>query len=185
MIKKKFNWKIYFLIILFGCILLLAAYAVFILATGQVVDDNNLPLTGAVVVFMCLIIIAVCSTYAVTVVVLLRQIIKFKNTAFEVDKYGIHNTFIMMNVFAFVLAVPIKHISWKAVSNVESDDVGVYIRVNTRGLEVSFIAKFVFKITGYRFCNTFITPKLSCEEIKIICDYCYAYSPYIINEKYK
>lgn len=185
MLERKFNWKAYFLITLFGCILPLAFHAVFMLATGQIVDDNNMPLSGAFAAFICFIIIFVCSTYAVTFIVLLKQVIKFKNTAFTVDKQGIHNTVVIMNLFAIVIAVPIKHISWRSVSCVDTDDVSVYIRVKVRELEASFIAKLVLKITGYRFCHTLITEKLLPDEINMIYNYCYSCSPYITNKKHK
>lgn len=182
MTEKKFNRKIYFIMILFGCILPLAARVVFMLAAGEIVDENNVPLSAGLAAFLCFVIIFVCSTYAVTFIVLLRQVIKFKNTAFTADSRGIHNTVVIMNLFAVVIAAPVRYIPWKAVSCADRDDVSVYIRVKTREIEASAIAKLILKIGGYRFCHGLISRGLSFGEVNMIYDYCRAYSPYMADK---
>ncbi len=168
--------------IFFGCILPLAARVVFMLISGQIVDENNVPLSAGLAAFMCFVIIFVCSTYAVTFIVLLKQVIKFNNTAFTADSQGIHNTVVIMNLFAVVIAAPVKHIPWKAVSCADTEDGSLYIRVKTGEIEASLIAKLILKIVGYRFCHGLISRSLSFGEINMIYDYCRAYSPYFTDK---
>lgn len=55
MIEKKFNWKIYFFIILFLVILLTASKVIYMLLTGQVADENGEQFPGVfvgVIIFM-------------------------------------------------------------------------------------------------------------------------------------
>lgn len=173
MIEKKLSWKIYLLIVFLCTIILTAFRAIFLLAGGQVVDETNAPLSSTLITFICLVIVAVCCTYAITVITLTRQVIKLKNTAFVVDAQGIHCTFVMMNLFAFVIAVPIKHIFWKTVSCINIDGDDVCIRVNAKEIDACFLAKIILALSGYRFNNALIAGKLSPDEIHLISDYCY------------
>lgn len=179
MIEKKFNWKIYFFIVLFGGVLLLASRVIFLLITDQVVDEEGLPLSPVLMGFLCFMIILACSTYAITFISLLKQVITHKNVAFKMDHSGIHNAVVLINLFAFVIVANVKWIPWSSVHYIDRDDDTIYIRVKKKQIAASAIGKFVIGITGYRFCYAFITKKLSEEEMNIISSYCMNQSAYL------
>lgn len=172
MLEKKFNWKIYFFILLFSGIILMAFYTTFLLATNQVVDEDGLPLPPALIGFMCFMIYLVCSTYAVTVIALLKQVIARKNIAFRVDESGIHNTVVFVNLFAFVIVSNVKFIPWSAVRYIDRDGDGVYIRVNKKQVSASLMGKLIIGLLGYSFCRSFTAGNLSEWEKDMISSYC-------------
>lgn len=182
MIEKKLSRKIYFLIVFLCAVILTAFRAIFLLTGGQVVDETNAPLSSTLVIFICLVIVVVCCTYAITVFTLTRQVIKLKSTAFVVDAQGIHCTFVIINLFAFVIAVPVKHIPWESVSYINTNEDNIHIRMDTKKLNACFLAKIILVLSGYRFCQTLITAKLTTDEIRLISDYCYNTSSHTTDE---
>jgi hypothetical protein len=173
MFEKKFNWKIWFFIVLFGGTVLMAAYVVFLLATNQIVDEDGLPLYPFIIGLMCFMICLVCSTYAATVIALLKQVTVYKNTAFRVDEEGIHNTLVFVYLFAFVIVCNVKLIPWSAVRYVDNEaKEGMYIRVRSRKVSASFVGRLIIGILGYHFCYSFTKTKLSLAERDTIMSYC-------------
>ena len=172
MFDKKFNWKIYFFILLFGATVTMGVRVMFLLVTNQVSDEDGLPLPQVIIGLMCFMICLVCSTYLITFISLLKQVILHKNVAFRVDEEGIHDTVVFIYLFAFVLVCKIKFIPWSAVSFVDRDNDGIYIRTNRRQVSASFMGKIIIGILGYHFCHSFTSKKLSQEEMDIISFYC-------------
>ena len=173
MFEKKFNWKIWFFIILFGGTVLMASYAVFLLATNQVVNEDGMPLHSFEVGFLCFMICLVCSTYVATFIALLKQAAVHKNTAFRIDEEGIHNTVVFVYLFAFVIVCNVKLIPWSAVHYVDNEEKeGPYIRVKSRKVSASFIGRLIIGILGYHFCYSFTKTKLSEAERAIVLSYC-------------
>ena len=173
MIEKKFNWKIWFFILLFGGILLMASRVVFLLVTNQIADADGAPLSPFLTVFLCFIICLVCSTYLATFIALLKQVTVYKNTAFRVDEEGIHNTLVFVYLFAFVIVCNVKFIPWSAVRYADNaEKEGMYIRVKGKEVFASFMGRLIIGILGYHFCLSFTKTKLSESERAIIMSYC-------------
>ena len=172
MFEKKFNWKIWFFIILFGATLLMSAYAVFLLLTNQIADENGAPLHPVIVALFCFMICLVCSTYLPTFIALVKQVFVHKNTAFRIDEDGIHNTVVFVYLFAFVIVSPVKFIPWSAVRYIDDEEKdAVYIRVKKKQVSASFIGKLILGIFGYHFLYSF-TARLSPQEKSVISSYC-------------
>ena len=177
MFEKKFNWKIWFFILLFGGIVLLASYVVLLLATNQIVDEDGLPLHPFLIGFMCFMICLVCSTYVATFIALLKQVTVYKNTAFRVDEEGIHNTLVFVYLFAFVIVCNVKLIPWSAVRYVDNEEKeGMYIRVKSKEVSTSFIGRLIIGILGYHFCYSFTKKRLSQAERATVLSYCISQS---------
>ena len=173
MIEKKFNWKIWFFILLFGGILLMASRVVFLLVTNQIADADGVPLSPFLTVFLCFIICLVCSTYLATFIALLKQVTVYKNTAFRVDEEGIHNTLVFVYLFAFVIVCNVKFIPWSAVRYADNTEKeGMYIRVKGKEVFASFMGRLIIGVLGYHFCLSFTKTKLSESERAIIMSYC-------------
>ncbi len=173
MFEKKFNWKIWFFILLFGGILLLASHVLFSLVTNQIVDENGLNLSPLLIGFLCFMICLVFITYAATLIALLKRVVVYKKTAFRIDEAGIHNTVVFVNLFAFVIVADIKFIPWSAVCYIDNEEADyIYIRVKKKQVCASFIGKLLIGILGYQFCYSFTTEKLSPEERAVISSYC-------------
>ncbi len=172
MFEKKLNWKIYFFILLFGGILLMASYVIYLLATNQIVDEEGLALPPVLIGFMCFMICLVCSTYVVTFIALLKQVVIYKNTAFRIDESGIHNTVVFVYLFAFVIVSNVKFIPWSAVHYIDRSEDSLYIRVKKKQVSASHIGKLIIGLLGYHFCLSFTTKKLSQWEMDIISSYC-------------
>jgi len=178
MIIKKWNWKPYFIIVFFGAVLLLGAYAVSLLASGQVTDENGEALSPALVGFMCGMFLLIFGSYAITFVSMLTQVISQKGAAFCIDETGVRNTLVMVNLLAFVFVFRVKLIPWSAVYYVDTSE-GAYIRVKRNEVKASFFGRLVLWIVGYHFCQSMITKKLTSEEQKQIETYCKTQSKYL------
>lgn len=172
MFEKKFNWKVYFFILLFGGTVALVAKAMFLTATNQVMDENGAPLHPILIGLICVLGSLACSTYLITFVTLLTQVISHRNVAFRIDEAGIHNTVVCIYLLAFVVVAKVKFIPWHAVHYIDRDKDSIYIRVRTRQISASFIGKIIIGLLGYHFCYSFTSKKLSQEEMNIISSYC-------------
>jgi len=168
MIERKFNLKVYFFIAFFGFVLFMAGKAVYMLLNGDITDESGETLTGALAVIPSVLIILVCSTYLITVLSLLKNVIKYKGNAFVIDDKGIHNTLTFINFLAFVFVVPVKFIPWSAVSYVDMSGGPMHIRVKVRECKMSLLAKLVVGIKGYSFCYSFKKGNLNESEICFI-----------------
>lgn len=177
MFEKKFNWKIWFFIFLFGGIVFMASYVVLLLVTNQIVDEDGLPLHPLLIGFMCFMFCLVCSTYVATFITLLKQVTVHKNTAFRVDEEGIHNTLVFVYLFAFVIVCNVKLIPWSAVRYVDNEEKeGMYIRVKSKEVSTSFIGRLIIGILGYHFCYSFTKTKFSQVERATVISYCISQS---------
>jgi len=113
----------------------------------------------------------ICLVCLSSVFVLLRQITKFNNTAFTVDHEGIHDTFISVTIFAFILILPVKLIPWNAVKEIKNDDGDLSLEINRKEVVASPVAKIILGIFGYNFCRSSIKD-LEESEKKIVMNYC-------------
>ena len=179
MIQKKLNRKIWFFIILLGGTCLLAAKVITMLLTGQVVDEYDQKLGLSLGLMVSVMFVLVCSTYAGTVYTLLRQRFGQNNLAFTADERGIHNTFVMVNILAFMLAAPVTFIPWSAVTYIDNDKDSLYIRVKTKEVQASLIGRLILSVMGYQFCAGFTGGNLTQQEKDKIRAYCEKQSPYL------
>ncbi len=107
-----------------------------------------------------------------SVIMLVRQLVKFQGTAFTVDREGIHDTFIGITIFAFTLILPVRLIPWSAVKSLEIDGNKLSFKLNRKEIDASPVAKFILGTVGYNFSHSSIKPKLNEEEIKTVTEYC-------------
>ena len=114
----------------------------------------------------------ICLVCISSVFVLLRQIVKFNNIAFTVDCEGIHDTFVSIILFSFIIILPIKLIPWNAVKEVKKDDDKLKLEINRKEVVASPVAKIILGIFGYDFCHSAIKD-LNESEKSIITTYCH------------
>lgn len=180
--EKRYNWKIWFMIILFGSVLLLAARVVYMLATNQVVYESNLPVPFAMRLILCFMIILVCSTYAYTAVMLLWKVLKRNSVAFAFDNNGLHDPLIIVNVLAFVFTARIKYIPWSSVTYMDEENGNLYIRVKKSEITAGFFGRLLIWICGYHFNSSMLKEKLTSDDIKNIRSYISKNSKHINNQ---
>ena len=173
--KYKLNWRFWFIVILFGGIQPLGYRAVYMLYTNQIFDENHQPLSKGFSLFLCIAISLVLFTYLLTVINLLRIFVKNKGSAFSLTEKGIENSFVIINLFAILLALPIKCIPWNSIKTLIKTDDCILIRLKLKHCKTSFLGKIILFILGYSFCKGFVKPYVTYENIK-------QYSGYFSNE---
>ncbi len=132
--------------------------------------------------FIISLITLICLVCVSSVLVLLRQIIKFNNIAFTVDREGIHDTFVSIILFSFIIILPIKLIPWSAVKEIKKDDDKLKMEINREEVVASPVAKLILGIFGYDFCQSAIKDLYE-NEMNIIMNYCGIQADRIIPEK--
>lgn len=172
MITKKFNFRIYLLMLIFGGVIPLAGYDVYLLSTGQIKGEDGAVLSPTVSVIMSVLMIIILLSYLLSFVSILIQVIRFRNEAFTADETGVHNTIIVYNFLAFFFALPVEFIPWSAVSSISEAGGILNISVNTSEIKSSFIGKRIIKSDGYNFCHYYTADKLSQDERDLITAYC-------------
>lgn len=176
MIVKKFNFRIYFLMLIFGGVIPLACYAVYMLSTGQIKGEDGEALSFQTFAVIDFIIVFVCLSYVFSFISILIQTLKFRNTAFIADENGVHNTIVVYNFLAFFFALPVEFIPWSAVSSISEAGGFFNISVNASEIKSSFIGKRIIKSVGYNFCRYYTADNLSQDEKDLITAYCTANS---------
>ncbi len=176
MIKKKLNVGFYLFIIFFSAVIFIGSRAVTMMFSGEVTYEDNAAIPKAEAHLISTLLGIVILSYAVTVITMIIQAIRRKNNAFYIDECGIHNTFVIINLLAFLFIGNVKFIPWSAVKSLDTEDGAFQIRVNKNEIEASKFAKLIISIMGYGFCAGFSKPKLSDEEKELI-------RGYIISEK--
>ena len=178
MISKKWNGKIYCFIVFFAAVTALASRVLLMLSQGQVMDENGEAMAPVWTGILFAMILLIGASYALSVVSMLTQVIAQKGVAFCADKTGIHNTVVLINAFAFVFVFRVKFIPWHAVSLLDTSE-GVYIRVKKNEIDASVFGRLVLWVMGYRFCWSFVTPKMTADEQALIETYCKTQSKYL------
>ena len=167
----KLNWRFWFIVILFGGIQPFGFRAVYMLYTNQIFDENNQPLSKGLSLFLCIAISFVLFTYLITVINLLRIFVKNKGSAFTLTEKGIENSFVIINFFAILLAIPIKCIPWNSIKTLIKTDDCILIRLKLKNCKTSFLAKIILFIMGYSFCKGFVKPYITYEDIESYSNY--------------
>lgn len=177
MFTKKWNAKIYLATAFLGGVLALIGYSVYLTVTGQVSDENGDRLAPVWKIIFCVVIAIVGSSYLITFLMLIKQLLRHRSTAFTLDSNGIHNTLCIIMLFAFALVVPVKCIPWNAVKRLDTEDEVVSVHLNTAQVQTSWLGKLILAVRGYSFCYTFTTEPVSEEEVRQIAAYCKEKSP--------
>ncbi len=151
--SKKLNVGAYFWLTLLGLFLAPGVYVIVLLLSGKIEDENGVLLPLAFQHGMALLFLIVLSSYFITVLSLLRQMIGFRCAAMTVDETGIHNTFIFLNLLCFTFVGRIKLIPWCAVTDYAIDEDGMMLRVAYGKVEGSFLGRLLVWIMGYSFCR--------------------------------
>ncbi len=173
--EHKLNWRFWFIVILFGGIQPLGYRVIYMLYTNQIFDENNQPLSKGFSLFLCIAISLVLFTYLLTVINLLRIFVKNKGSAFSLTEKGIENSFVIINLFAILLAIPIKCIPWNSIKTLIKTDDCILIRLKLKHCKTSFLGKIILFILGYSFCKGFVKPYVTYENIE-------QYSSYFSND---
>ncbi len=182
MFEKRLSKSIYFSVIfLIG----LVAFVGFTLykqysESGTIFGFEDI--SGIEYWFIISLIGLICLVCLSSVFVLLRQIIKFNNIAFTVDREGIHDTFVSIILFSFIIILPVKLIPWNAVKEIKKDDDKLSLEINRKEVVASPVAKIILGIFGYDFCKSAIK-ELDENEKNIILDYCGLQHDCTITEK--
>ena len=130
--------------------------------------------------FIISLIGLICLVCLSSVFVLLRQIVKFGNVAFTVDREGIHDTFVSIILLSFIILL-VKLIPWSAVKEIKKDDDKLSLEINRKEVIASPVAKTILGIFGYDFCKSAIK-ELEENEKNIIFNYCGLQPDCVINE---
>lgn len=157
--EYKAGWRYYFFLTFFIGVVLLGMRVIFMLLAGRISDENG-QLTKTISYGLAIMIGIVLSTHVLTVFNLLKQIILHKGSVVTLSDYGIENTVVFINLFAFMIVVPVKIIPWEAVTYYD-EDYNPYIRVDVTEVECGGVAKLLLKVLGYHFCLSFVKPEVT------------------------
>lgn len=174
--KYKFNWRYWFFIVLFIGILALGAKVILMTFNGEVVDESGTVIEpDFILVMMGLVLMS----YLITVISLLKIYIKNKGCGLIITDRGIENTVVFINLFAFVIVLPVKLIPWEAIKYYDKEEKSLYIRVHRKEIGAGFFAKLIISVLGYNFCKGFVKPDVTEEDIE---KYRYRFSDFDFRE---
>lgn len=163
--EYKLNWRYWFFLILFSGVVILGASVVPNLFAGEITDENGEPLGPAFSIIIGTLMTLVLCTYLITVFTLLRQLVVRRGRGLKITDTGIEDTMVFVNVFALVFVLPVRCIPWEAIKYYDKTDKGLYVRVNTKQVQAGFLARIILKILGYQFCQGFVKPDVTAEDI--------------------
>ena len=112
--------------------------------------------------------------------------IKNRGVAFVIDKDGIHNTYYIKLILAFIIVVPIKTIPWKYVKDLnDNDDSGVFtISLDKKDLisgnvKTNILCKFLLVYSNFNIPGVMARKAFTPSEQKLIKSYVYTKSDYL------
>ena len=112
--------------------------------------------------------------------------IKNRGNAFVIDKDGIHNTYYIKLILAFIIVVPIKTIPWKYVKDLnDNDDSGVFTisldkkDLISRNVKTNILGKFLLVIFNFNIPGVMARKAFTPSEQKLIKSYVYTKSDYL------
>lgn len=131
-----------------------------LLSSKIIIEDANIN-SG---LLLAAILIIVSISYLYSVIVMIRQYVVYSKSAFTITGEGIQNTIVGMNLLAFIFVAPIKEIPWDAIKSIEKTQ-GFYIaKLDLKKVQAGPIAKLTIKMTGYKFCSSFLSGSIDDEE---------------------
>lgn len=182
MFEKKLSKKIYFSIVFLAALLFCTIFLFIREAadSGQILgNEGSISFEIYLILFIFSLVCVVCFS---SVLVLIRQVVKFSNTAFSVDKEGIHDTFVGIVFFALIIILPVRHIPWSAVREIKEENGNTHIKINKKDVVASPVAKLILGIFGFDFCHK-ATQKLNETEKAIVTTYCYQSPDCVVFEE--
>ena len=153
----KLNSKFYLFIVFFavvGAVLIHMGFSLLL-------DDAG----GQGVVLPALFAL-VGASYLIVAMTLILQLVFYKGSGLKMDEEGIHETFVLANIFAFFFAMPVKFIPWDAVRAFDEEKGCMVAYLDTSKVEAGGFSKALLKLGGYRFCGSFVNPVVTEEELK-------------------
>lgn len=167
--EYKLNWRFWFFFILFSVVVLIGIRVIYMMLTGQVVDENNEQIGFIFALFICFPLSLVLLTYLLSVISMGKLLIKNHGCGLKLTDAGIENTVVFFFIFAFAIIAPVKCIPWEAVKyyDYDKEDKFPYIRINTKMVQAGFFAKLLLKLFGYQFCHSFVKPNVTDEDINL------------------
>ncbi len=171
---KKYiaSWRYYFFLIFFSLASLLGLRVLFMLLNGEVKYEDNEALDKMLVIITSTVIIIVLSTWILSCLRMISQLIRNKKSLLTITPSGIENTLVFINLFAFIIVAPVKLIPWESVKYYDGDDAP-YIRVNVNMVTAGWFAKLLLRVLGYHFCYSFVKPAVSVDDVE---DYEYRFA---------
>lgn len=127
---------------------------------GITMEDGTNPGIGLDVAMSIALVISL--SWLWSAIVMLRQLVTHRGSAYTVTEECIENTLTFVILFAFIFVLPVKKIPWDVITY--ADDEDCYIRARRKDIEAGFLAKTIVAVKGYSFCNGFIKPKMTREE---------------------
>ncbi len=182
MFEKKLSKKIYFSIMFLAALLFCTIFLFIREAAdlGQILGNEGS--IGFEIYLILLIFSLVCVVCFSSALVLIRQVVKFNNAAFSVDREGIHDTFVGIVFFALIIILPVRQIPWSAVREIKEENGKTHIKINRKDVVASPIAKLILGVFGFDFCHN-ATQRLNETEKAIVTTYCYQSPDCVVNEE--
>lgn len=164
-IEHKVGWRFWFFLIFLAAVLPLGVRVICMLLSGEIVMEDNSPISPLVAWGISAILCFPLLTYFISVLTMLRQVIVYKRRALTITYEGLENTLTFVNLFAFILVVPIKFIPWEAINYYDDKEKFPCVRVSVKQIKASPIAKAILFVRGYMFCANFCKPIVTHSEI--------------------
>lgn len=106
------------------------------------------------------------ASYVWSAWMMLAQLIVDKGIGMRLTEEGIEQTFVCVNLLAFMFVAPISFIPWDAVGKI-SERQGFYSApVETDKVKAGFMGKFLLKLAGFGFGSGMVKPAVDREDIR-------------------
>lgn len=110
--------------------------------------------------------LVVGASYVWSAWMLLMQMIVDKGIGMRLTEEGIEQTFVCVNLLAFMFVAPVSFIPWSAIGEI-SERQGFYSApVETDKVQAGFMGKFLLKLAGFGFGSGMVKPSVKREEIR-------------------
>ena len=139
MFKAKISVKIYLLAAFLLGIFAFGWYGISFLNSNEILIKNDEPMDYSTKAVITLILALVIASWALSLFVLIRQIIL--GYAFAVDESGIHRILIPRMVGAFIFILPIKKIPYQAIEQIFEKEEQLFIKIDKSKIAIFPIFK--------------------------------------------
>ncbi|MBR4020848.1 MAG: hypothetical protein IKI99_06005 [Firmicutes bacterium] len=104
-------------------------------------------------------------SYVWSTLMMLAQLLMYKGTGLQMSAEGIANSFVCVNLFAFMFVAPVGFIPWDAVGKISEERGFYHASVDTSKVEAGFMGKLLLKLAGFTFGSGMIKPAVKLEDI--------------------
>ena len=130
----KLNAKFYIVSALLLCIVVLGWYGVYFPNESEILMEDGTPMDDNTKLAISIIIGVVASSWTLSLVFLMRQMVLAK--AFSLESDGIYHTLTLMYVFAFLFVIPVRKIPYEAIEKIEEDDGILTLHIDKNKIDV-------------------------------------------------